>query len=143
MTQSPSMTHMGYDPGHCWYYLLGGKVLSPKQIKLRTLASGYKGYAAEDIGEAHLKAEPKRSSALRHLKAKFETDLKRDISRYRECALALHRFRKANPPLTERPKCANDVHMNISLKHNHIVNDFAHLIYLNELLNQQGDLFSF
>jgi hypothetical protein len=140
MTQTPSITHMGYPVGHCWYYLLGGKVLSPKQIRQKTLDSGYQGYAAEDIAQADQKAEPKRSDALRQLRAKFAADLKQDISRYRECALALHRFRKANP-LTGKPDCAEDVHVSMSLKYAHMTNNFAHLATIDNLLSRQRDLF--
>jgi hypothetical protein len=89
---------------------------------------------------ADQKTEPKRSITLRRLKAAIEAELKRDISRYRQCALALHRHRKANPS-TDRPTCAENVHLGVSLKYNHLVNDFAHLAYLDELLNRQGDLF--
>ena len=67
-------------------------------------------------------------------------ELKRDISGYRRRALELHRYRAANP-LLERPTCCADIHTNISLKHNHLVNDFAHLITIDVLLKVQGDLF--
>ncbi|WP_395173525.1 hypothetical protein [Roseibium alexandrii] len=140
MMQIPPITHMGYPVGHCWYYLLGGKVLSPKQIRQKTLDSGYQGYAAEDIALADRKAEPQRSSALRQLRAKFEADLQQDISRYRQCVLALHRYRKVSP-ITGRPTCAEDVHVNLSLKYAHLVNNFAHLATIDNLLNRQGDLF--
>jgi hypothetical protein len=31
----------------------------------------------------------------------------------------------------------------MSLKRNHIYNDFAHIVFLEELLSKQGDLFDF
>ena len=37
----------------------------------------------------------------------------------------------------------NDIHTALSLKHNHLVNNFAHLITLDELLTKQMDLFDF
>ncbi len=142
MTQNLSPTHRGYGAGHCWYYLLGGAVLSPKQIKANTERSSFEGYAADDIGAADMLAEPKRSSELRALKAKVEAELRRDLSRYRQCALALNKYR-ATHDTPANPKSAEGVHVAISLKHNHLVNDFAHLGYLDDLLSRQGDLFGF
>jgi len=34
-----------------------------------------------------------------------------------------------------------DIHTGISLKHNHLYNDFAHLLTLDNLLSKQPDLF--
>jgi hypothetical protein len=45
--------------------------------------------------------------------------------------------------VTERPVSSADIHMSMSLKHNHIYNQFAHLLTLDELLGRQRDLFDF
>lgn len=140
MTQHSQTTHCGYGAGHPWYYLLGGAVLSPKQIKEKVRQSGYQGYLGGDIAAADRKREPQRSQALRSLRARAMEELKRDISGYRRRALDLHSYRASNP-LLERPTCCADIHTNISLKHNHLVNDFAHLITIDALLSVQGDLF--
>ncbi len=142
MRPRSSLTFRDYGTGHCWYYLLGGAVLTPKQIKAMTQASGYLGYARDYILEADRKAEPQRSAALRALKERFEGELHRDLAGYRKSALYLRRYRVKNDVPTE-PTCAAGVHVAISLKHNHLVNDFAHLIWLDKLLTQQGDLFGF
>ncbi len=142
MTQTFSHTHCGYGAGHCWYYLLGGAILSPKQIREATRQSSYEGYARDDIRAADRKADPHRSTTLRALKERFEGELRRDLSGYRQRALELHRYR-ANHDVPSEPKSAADVHVAISLKHNHLMNDFAHLILIDKLLNQQGDLFGF
>ena len=42
----------------------------------------------------------------------------------------------------ENPVC-RDIHTNISLKHNHLFNNLAHLHYIDELLSFQEDLFGF
>ena len=142
MTYSNPHTHGGYSAGHPWYYLLGGVVLSPKQIREATRQSSYQGYARNDIHAADRKAEPKRSATLRQYREKFEADLKQDLRFYRRMALTLHRYRKQRG-IAETPVCSDDIHMAMSLKHNHLVNGFAHLILIDELLNQQGDLFGF
>jgi len=137
---SQTTTHCGHGAGHPWYYLLGGAVLTPRQIKEKVRRSDYGGYLADEIAAADRKPEPQRSQALRNLRARAMDELRRDISGYRRRALELHRYRAANP-LPERPTCCADIHTNVSLKHNHVVNDFAHLITIDALLNQQGDLF--
>ena len=56
-------------------------------------------------------------------------------------ACAIRRDRAENPIFVEPDSCA-DIHTDISLKYAHIYNDFAHLNYIDDLLAQQGDLFS-
>ena len=134
--------HEGYSPGHPWYYFLGGKPLMPRQILEATRASGYEGYAREEIKAADRLPEPKRSQKLRALRKRFEADLWRDISRYRECVRKLN---NGDWLALDRDKVmvCNDIHTALSLKHNHLVNNFAHLIMLDELLTKQMDLFDF
>ena len=133
--------HRGYSSGHSWYYHLGGKPLSPKQIRAEVLASDYRGYAREDIEAADRLAEPKRSQKLRAFQARFRYDLRRDLSRYRQCERALRLYRAAHDGRALERVC-DGVHVAISLKHNHLVNDFAHLIWLEDLLALQRDLFN-
>lgn len=133
-------THNDYSSGHPWYYFLGGAVLSPRQIQEAVRQSGYQGYLGDEIALAAKKSEPKRSQSLRVLRARAVSELKRDLSGYRRRALELHRHRAINTT-PEQPVSCDDIHTNISLKHNHLTNDFAHLTYLDALLNQQGDLF--
>lgn len=132
--------HMGYSSGHSWYYHLGGKPLSPKEIRAEVLASDYRGYAREDIEAADRLAEPKRSQKLRALQERFRDDLRRDLSRYRQCVRALRLYRAKHADEAVEPVC-DGVHVAISLKHNHLVDDFAHLIWLEDLLWRQRDLF--
>ncbi len=132
--------HEGYNPGHPWYYFLGGRPKRPREILEATRACGYQGYARDDIAAADAMAEPKRSETLRAIRAKFKADLRRDISRYRECVRELRRtdWQLPKPGVTT---ASLDIHTALSLKHNHMENHFGHLIYLDELLSQQGDLF--
>lgn len=117
-------------------------MLTSKQIKANVIRSGYKGYLGDDIAAADRMSEPQRSQALRSLRARGMEEFKRDIGGYRRRALDLHRYRATNP-LPERPTCCADVHTNISLKHNHLINDFAHIITIDEMLSVQTDLFGF
>ncbi len=133
---------MTYSSGHPWYYLLGGKILPPRKILQDAIACKYQGYARDDIAAIHKKSEPVRSESLRKLKAKFYADYKQDLSRYRQLACQLHKERKAGLDNPENPTC-RDIHTNISLKHNHLFNNLAHLHYIDELLSFQTDLFGF
>jgi len=86
------------------------------------------------------KPEPHRSAALRKLRHKHLEELKSDISRYRCVVFELNQHRKEHG-IPQNPKCAEDVHVSVSLKHSHIYNGFAHLLCIDELPEQQGELF--
>jgi hypothetical protein len=133
------MQHNPYNPGHPWYYVLGGPVLLPSEICLAVKQSGYTGYRT-DIEETDKKGEPYRSAELRCIRDDVLMSFWQDISRYRKVVRSLHYYRKTAEPLQEQPKCA-DIYVSVSLKHNHLYNDFAHLLRLDELLSRQLDLF--
>lgn len=142
MTQHYRTKHCGYGAGHPWYYLLGGAVLSPKQIRDNVRQSGYRGYLLDEITAAGNKPEPQRSRALRQLHTRAVEAFRQDMSGYRRCALQLHRYRAANPMDVCPTRCDN-IHTAIGLKHNHLVNDLAHLITIDAMLTVQADLFGF
>lgn len=130
----------GYNAGHPWYYLLGNPVLSLKQIRNKAISCSYRGYRSDDIHVAAKKAEPHRSAALQKLRNAALHQLANDISQYRNCVFKLRNHQDRigiNPSAT----VCDDIHVAVSLKHNHIYNDFAHLACLDELPNRQGDLF--
>lgn len=131
----------GYSEGHPWYYVRGGKVLTPRQICEDARTSGYRGYMRHDIEKADALAEPKRSAELRAIREKVMIDLRRDLSGYRRVVFALHALRRAYPEPWDKPSC-DDVHTAVSLKHSHLFSDFAHLIWLDDLLMRQPDLFT-
>lgn len=135
-------TQEGYRSGHPWYYLLGGKRLTLKEIRDCATARGYRGYLAHEIDETDSMAEPRRSQKLRAIRAEVKAELADDVSRYRELARQLARRREAGEDDAFEKTC-DDIHTNISLKHNHIYNAFAHLRVLDEMLGKQGDLFGF
>ena len=137
--------HQGYNAGHPWYYRLGGDIPKPKQILQLVQLGDYRGYAEEDIKAADTMAEPKRSEKLKYFKKQFEKDLKQDLAIYRQKVVELNRLRKDNShdPLQDSFNCCDDVYTAMSLKFSHLINDFAHLVYLEELLSWQIDLFDF
>ncbi|SFG22005.1 hypothetical protein SAMN05518801_1113 [Novosphingobium sp. CF614] len=129
----------GYGAGHPSYYVLGGAVLPPRCILEVVIARGYRGYLAAEIDRIDALPEPKRSEALCAMKAEALAAYRADLSRYREVAVQLHRIRRDRHGVGE-PRCES-VHQSISLKHNHLFNDLAHLAVLNGLRAKQRDLF--
>ncbi len=130
-----------YNSGHPWYYYLGGAVLYPKQIIEDVKATGYCGYLVEEIESLDQCDEPQRSEGLRKLRIKIVEEINSDLSRYRALARELHEYCKTQPPIQEGVSVAHDIHTNISLKHNHLFNGFAHLITIDDFLAIQPDLF--
>lgn len=129
-----------YGSGHPWYYVLGGSTLKPKEILQAVKAKGYKGYMAETMRKADNQIEPQRSEALRKIKEKVLNDFWNDLSCYRALAYELHCDRKKHGVISDAHA---DIHTSMSLKHNHLYNDFANLITLDELLSRQPDLFGY
>ncbi|MEM7069357.1 MAG: hypothetical protein AAF478_10785 [Pseudomonadota bacterium] len=68
-------------------------------------------------------------------------ELNSDLSDYRVVARKLNQHRKTQGWETP-PTCCDDVHTDMSLKYAHLYNGFAHLHFLDELLNKQKDLFA-
>ena len=116
------MQHEGYDPGHPWYYFLGGQRLRLKEIQASAIESGYGGYRASEIGKADKLAEPNRSHALRAIRDEVRQSLTEDVSRYRELALRLAEYRRSGSEDVSQG-CCDDIHVGMSLKHNHLFND--------------------
>lgn len=138
MTQ-PLLLCGGYSAGHPWYYVLDGDIPRLKQIRAYALEREYRGYLAEEIDQAHLKPEPKRSQSLFKIRSNVLHSLRADISRYREVARDLRRLPEACEQAEQTQRC-NDVHTSMSLKFCHIMNGFAHLSTL-DALPKQLDLF--
>ncbi len=130
---------LSYTPGHPWYYVLGGEPLALEEIKQRAIASGYQGYCFDRIEKADRLAEPKRSQVLRQMRAGFMEQLEKNTSQYQECMATLKVYHE-NTRAHDQPACA-DVHTSISLKYNHLYNDYAILHQLEERVSCQRDLF--
>lgn len=136
-----TITQNDYSCGHPWFYVLGGAIQSPKAIIAAIKRRGYKGYREDEILSADNKPEPQRSEALRRLKENALKNIRSDMSRYREVARELSHLRRSTSTADIEPIC-HSVHTNMSLKYCHLFNHFAHLIWLEELLSVQSDLFA-
>lgn len=132
------LTHRGYSAGHPWYYFLGGDIPPIRAIRADVLAGAYRGYLADHIAGLSTKSEPKRSADIRKLRETIVSDLRADMSRYRQCACALRARRQSQGDAAEN--ICDERHTAISLKFNHIVNGFANLRTL-DALPLQADLF--
>lgn len=133
------LSHKGYSAGHPWYYFLGGAVPTLKEIRADAHANDCKGYLVDDIQAIGLKSEPQRTQAINAMRKKILDALKRDISVFRRCVRELRQYRINHPKPVGRA-CA-EIHTSMSLKNNHIYNGFATLKTLDELPDQQLDLF--
>ncbi|MEL7274769.1 MAG: hypothetical protein AAGK33_15195, partial [Pseudomonadota bacterium] len=121
-------------------YVLGGPVLTLKQIKAKTEASNYRGYLENEIRAVDKQPEPRRSELLRHYREEFRSELAENVSRYRTYVRDVRRYRAEHQNGSEPFEC-EDVHTSMSLAFAHLTNDFAHLAFLDELLSKQSDLF--
>ncbi len=113
----------------------------PKAILAAAKKIEYQGYKRDDINQADNRQEPERSSSLRSLRLSALNDLQADLRTYRELARDLRDFRKMDIAEQEVQPICSDIHMSMSLKYNHLYNDFAHLVFIDELLSLQLDLF--
>jgi leucine dehydrogenase len=104
-------------------------------------ALGGRYVTAEDVGitEADMVAVSQRTAHVSGLPVEGEDAAGGDPGPF--TAMGIYHGIKA----AVRHKLGKDtvegVHVAISLKHNHLVNDFAHLVWLDELITRQGDLF--
>lgn len=141
-TEKSNLECNGYQPGHPWYFFLGGRIPTPKQIIADVKASKYKGYREDEFLTADRKEEPHRSAALRRIRDEEIQGYRKDLSRYRKLACELRKYRLTQElSKSEDVISCDDIHVNINLKYNHLFNRFAHLLYLDELLSRQPDLF--
>ena len=136
----PLKPHHGYSAGHPWYYVLGGDIPRIKQIRDHAAFRSFRGYLAEDIETANKLPEPKRTETIEALRSSVNKALQDDISRYRRAAQELRAFRDCDGAKITELICV-DIHVALSLKFNHLFNDFAHLHYLDSL-PKQLDLFA-
>lgn len=139
MANTPETT-LRKDPGHPWFYVLGGRPMYPSDIKAAVRENGHIGWMYEDIKAAAALAEPQRSEALRAMREIELRRLCRDISIYRKSVGELRSYRRTIEPALDERSCA-DVHVSMSLKLSHLINGFAHLLQLDDLLAEQRDLF--
>lgn len=131
-----------YRPGHPWYYKLGGRVLNPAAIMEEVKRDNYRSYMADDITKAGNMTEPKRSQKLRDIKAHHVEMLERDLEIYRKYVQELRELRAIQGDIDSSDSCL-ELYTSLSLKHSHIYNAMAVLLYADTLLcnSIQLDLF--
>ena len=132
-----------YCSGHPWYYKLGGKVLNPAAIMQQVKDENRCSYLLDEITKVNSMAEPKRSEKLRAIKAQHVEILARDLEIYRKYVQEIRELRKVQGDVDLSKGC-RDLYVSLSLKHNHIYNDMAVLLYADTLLCKpaaQLDLF--
>ncbi len=118
----------GYQPSHPWFYRRSGRVMPLRTILEHTKETGYLGYRAEDIRKAS--AGGNREAKLLELRDAVCVELKRDILRFREIRRKFMGLSRAGETDSDR---YIDLCTDMSLKHNHIYNGFAHLISIDGL----------
>lgn len=133
---SAPLFHGGYPPSHPWYYVLGGVPRTPKEIAAYVQKTRGRGYLVSEITTSDARCEPRRSQELRALRAKALGRLRTDLDGYRRAVRDL----RAHRAECDAREC-HDVHTAISLKHAHVSNEMAHLMWIDELLSMQPDLF--
>jgi len=132
--------YTAYSSGHPWYYVLGGPILMPSDIRKKVKMKGYAGYLESDIEKAANRSEPQRSQELAEIKKSALASMKRNLSEYRHLVRELREHRQAHPERQKQPIC-DAIDTSMSLKHNHLYNDFAHLLFLETKTSNQLDLF--
>jgi len=134
-----------YEPSHPWYYKLGGTVHKPKAILNSVKDSKYQGYRYDDINRADDRAEPQRSSDLRLLRQEALNDLRSNLAIYRNRVCELREYHlldvEGQQAHDDKSFCS-DINLDMSLKYCHLYNDFAHLVFIDNLLSIQADLFA-
>ena len=129
-----------YRAGHPWYYRLGNRILFPSEIKAKVTLDDYPDFMIEDMLKAANMAEPKRSERLRTIRENIRQSLRSDLDIYLKYVREL-KVRRLDPDPPEQ-SISSCVYMAMSLKHNHIYNDYAQLMICEQYLAQQADLFA-
>jgi hypothetical protein len=118
-----------YEPGHPWYYLLGGRRLDPAEIE-------------PAVGVLSLERLPKkpekRREVLRKMRNETAADLQKDIDRYQELCRrgfeALGRFDQMMNEDTPRLGVASA----LALKHSHIRYNRGRLLEIDRVIQEDG-----
>lgn len=115
-----SMTeHQGYDSGHCWYYKLGGRILTPEEVCKE--------------------AEPKRSKQIIAAIEDCSHSQERNIERYIEVTKQVEYERRwLGPFVWDKERMWNEPTTAAMLKHNHIFYTHATLEKLKGLSRQMS-----
>lgn len=119
----------GYDPGHPWYYLLGGRPLRPEEIE-----PDREWELPNDVKLDRLKDPGKRKKRMIELRKDYENRLQADIRRYLEVVTPGHEVSSCD--------CMNGygLETSIYLCHNHILSNKMWLAAINRELAKANPL---
>lgn len=129
-----------YHVGHPWYYKLGGRAHTPKEIREDARIRALDGHFANGFAHLDRKKEPARSDAIEKERSEIKANITERISRYREVVRELHRLRTfiGPEPYDWFKHVLNDTNQAVGLVHAHISYHYAYLHALNALDQQQG-----
>ena len=113
----------GYDPGHPWYYLLGGRQLRPEEIEPDS-----EWDLPHDTKLKRLTDPPKRKKRLVELREEYERHLRHDIDRYLEVITPGYEVS------TSDRHFGYGLETSIYLCHNHILANKMWLVAINREL---------
>ena len=120
----------GYDPGHPWYYLLGGRPLRPEEIE-----PNFEWELPHDVALERLKEPAKRTKRLLDLREDYEKNVQCAIERYKEVISPAHEVSAYDW------KMGYGLETAIYLSHNHLLSYQAWLAAINrELAKYQPPL---
>lgn len=132
----------GYDTGHCWYYRLGGRILSVAEIKDNARGEDAHAHFVSSYAKIDRMKEPERSAEITSQITSIERSMKRDADRYLDFVKEIEHLRTfiGPQPYDWAKETYNEPHTGISLKHNHISYGAAQIRALKSM-QVQGDLF--
>lgn len=131
--------HEGYSSGHCWYYRLGGRILSPEEICKEAECSGKERGYGTLIEQLDRAKEPKRSALIADAIRQWENDQRDNIQKYRDAAERVEYERRWNGPYDwDKRRMWEDPCTAVSLKHNHIFYVHSTLIRLRSMTQQMS-----
>lgn len=132
----------GYDTGHCWYYRLGGKILSVSEIIEAARGKEAHAHFVQSFSKLDRMEEPQRSEEIRKRIEIIEKSMKSDAEIYQGCVDEINRLRTVfgPEPYDWFKETYNEPTTAIMLKHNHISYAAGQIRALRSL-QKQGDLF--
>lgn len=134
--------HAGYDSGHPWYYKLGGRILTPDEVKALARATDSKRGDNARVAKLAQMSEPRRSKEVRAAIAQLEKAVQGHIYRYLQVSRRVQYERERPGPYTwDERRMWNEPDTATSLTHNHITYDQGTIEMLKRVGWVQLELF--
>jgi hypothetical protein len=116
----------GYDPGHPWFYILGGRPLRPEEIE-----PDREWELPSDVKLDRLKDPDKRRKRLLEMRKDYEERLQADIRRYQQVVTPGYEVNSYDRSM------GYGLETSLFLCHNHILSDKMWLAAINQELNRE------